>query len=645
MSPPRRVIAFERRGMILLGAVEEEGDPLRVIAEGGGQVKVAESHVLRTMAAASEGGTPKEIGNELRRRRLDCEEGVDLELLWELAPEDATVALDDLLTLWCGEPTDESTVALVRSLEGALPWFTPTAGGLTRNARAVVTTAQLRRENEQRAREAEGALISWLENDPTGDAPDGCEPMLEELRRLALAGTENAPKRAIRITRKIGCPEPDDLLEKLEEAGLLPRHVDPGPRRWRVRTGFPADLDLTLESAPDGTESGRVDLTDLFTIALDDPETVEVDDALSWEEADEGILLHVHIADVAARISRGSPLDDEAVRRGRTVYEPDRRIPMMPPSVVPHLSLEENVVRPALTGTFHVAPDGEVRSALFRETLVRVDRRSGYDAAGPDLLGPLTDAGRALRARRVADGAICLDLPDAKFVIVDGVPGLKIRRPSTPGDLVVSEAAVLYNSAVADVLAGHGAAGIFRSQGALETTLPGPDDPLRILKARRSLPPADAALDPARHHGIAADRYVMATSPIRRHVDLIHQRQLTAILRDEEPAYGRGDVQEILVAIRECEHAARMVEGERNSYWLGRLLEARVGEELETIVSRTMPGGRVGVWFEEILRELTLRLPRGHPPTPEGAPLRVKIVKVRPRRGSIHLEVVPKADA
>ncbi len=83
-----------------------------------------------------------------------------------------------------------------------------------------------------------------------------------------------------------------------------------------------------------------------------------------------------------------------------------------------------------------------------------------------------------------------------------------------------------------------------------------------------------------------------------------------------------------------------MVEGDRNSYWLGRLLEARTGEELDTIVSRTMAGGRVGVWVEEILRELTLRLPRGHPPPPEGAPLRVKIVKVRPRRGSTHLEVV-----
>ena len=70
---------------------------------------------------------------------------------------------------------------------------------------------------------------------------------IEELRRLALAGTENAPKRAIRITRKIACPEPDDLLEKLEEAGLLPRHVDPGPT-WNQQC-VANDAPLTPSSA------------------------------------------------------------------------------------------------------------------------------------------------------------------------------------------------------------------------------------------------------------------------------------------------------------------------------------------------------------------------------------------------------------
>jgi exoribonuclease-2 len=639
MSPPRRVIAFMRRGLILLGAVEEEASPLRVVAEGGGQVKVPEEHVLRTMAEAARGGTPKEIGGELRRRRLDCEERVDLELLWELAPEGADVPLDDLLTLWCGEPTDEAALAFIRSLEGALPWFTPVAGAVRRNPRERVVAEERRRENERRAREAESALIAWLETPVSGEAPDGSGPMLDELRDLALRGSENAPKRAVRISRKAGCPEPDDLLERLEDAGLLPLHVDPGPLRWRVPTAFPEGLDESL--GPLAAEGDRVDLTGLFTIALDDPETVEVDDALSWEETGDGILLHVHIADAAARVPRGSPLDEEAARRGRTVYEPDRRIPMFPPSVVPELSLDEGVVRPAVTGTFDVAADGEVRSATFRETRVRVDRRAGYDAAGPDLLGLATDAARALRARRVAEGAVCLDLPDAKLVVDDGVPRVKIRRPTTPGDLVVAEAAVLYNRTVADLLAEAGAAGIFRSQAALETPLPAEDDPLRVLRARRALPPADAAVVPVRHHGIAADRYVTVTSPIRRFADLVHQRQLTALLREEPPVYTSAEVEGVLETLREREHAVRMVEGERHSYWLGRFLEGRVGEDLDTIVSRTMAAGRVGVWFDEILRELTLRMPKGRPAPREGEPLRVRVVKVRPRRGSIHLETVP----
>jgi len=78
MSSITRVIAFERKGIVLIGGVEVEGDPLRVIAEGGGIVQVAADHVLKTFAGGVEGGTTREIGKELRGRRLDCEERIDL---------------------------------------------------------------------------------------------------------------------------------------------------------------------------------------------------------------------------------------------------------------------------------------------------------------------------------------------------------------------------------------------------------------------------------------------------------------------------------------------------------------------------------------------------------------------------------------
>jgi exoribonuclease-2 len=525
---------------------------------------------------------------------------------------------------------------LLRSLEDALPWFVPVPGGLRRSPREVVETERRRLEEERRAREREAALVDWLAAGASGEPPDGAAPILDELRRLAIRGAEGASKRAVRIARRIACPEPDDLLERLETVGLVPPHLDPGPLRLGVPVEFPDDL--ASGDLPDAFDGDRLDLTRLPTIALDDPDTVEVDDALSWEEIDGGVLLHVHIADVAARIPRGTPLDVEAARRARTVYEPDRRIPMLPPEAVAACSLEEGEVRPALTGTFRVTREGAILSREFRETLVRVDRRCGYDEAGPETLGPMADVARALRVRRVAEGAVCLDLPDAKIAVEDGIPRLKIRRPGNPADVVVAEAAVLYNRVVADRLAEAGAAAVFRRQAAHEESLPGPDDPLRILRARRMLPPAEASLEPARHHGVAADRYLTATSPIRRYVDLIHQRQLAAILAGLPPPHDRESLAAALDDLRERERTARTIEAERHAYWMGRLLEAHVGEVLDVLVSRKMPAGRIGVWSPDLLRELTLRLPKSHPRVAEGDPFRVRVVRVRPRRGSIHLE-------
>jgi exoribonuclease-2 len=639
MSPPRRVIAFSRRGLVLLGAVEEEGDPLRVVAEGGGQLQIPPAAVLRRFLEELPGGTPKEIGRALRGLRLDDEERADLELIWESLPDrEGPFAFDDLVAAWSGEATDEGALAVIRSLNDGLPWFEPGPDGMIRNDRETVDREIVRRENERRARELEAELITWVQEGARGKVPgaDEGKAILAEMERFALRGPEGAAKRAVRIARKAGCPEADDLLERLEEGGVVDRDLDPGPARWGVRVRFPEGLADSL--APVG-DAEREDLTGHFTVALDDPETVEVDDALSWEETGDGLLLSVHIADVAARIAPGSPLDEEAARRSRTVYEPDRRIPMLPPEVVPQVSLEEGEVRPAVTGTFHVTHDGEVLSSRFARTWVRVDRRAGYDAAGAELLGPTVAIARALRVRRVDEGAVCLDLPDLKLVVEDGRPIVKIRRPETDGDHVIAEAAVLYNRAVADVLAEAGATAIFRSQGPLDEELPPPDDPLRVIRSRRALPPADASTEPSRHHGVAADRYVMATSPIRRYVDLIHQRQLVAVMAGETPPHDLGEVEAALEEMRDRDRAARNVETDRFGYWLGRYLEARTGEVLHGLVSRTMAAGRIGVWVDEILRELTLRLPKGHDPVREGDPIAVRIVKVRPRRGSVHLEV------
>jgi len=232
-------------------------------------------------------------------------------------------------------------------------------------------------------------------------------------------------------------------------------------------------------------------------------------------------------------------------------------------------------------------------------------------------------------------------LPDAKPALDDdGNPFLKIRRPHGPVDHLVSEAAVLFNCVVATRLAESEAPALFRHQEECPGVLPAPDDPIRTLVARRMLPPAAVSPTPLRHHGVAADRYLMATSPIRRYVDLVHHRQLAALLAGDPFPYDRAAIDVLVEELPARERSARLVQSERTAYWLARLVEARTGDVLEGLVSRVLPAGRIGVWVTDFLREFTLRLPRSWPRVSEREPIRVRVEKVRPRRGSVRLSVV-----
>ena len=634
---PGQVIAVSRRGRILLAAVREvEGDELLVTAEGGGQLEVAASDVLWTFAWTEPGETRKEIGQELRRRRLAYPDRADVPRAWESPGSDAR-SLGEWAEAAGRTADDAGVLAFLRGLDGELPYFGAEAGEVVRANAQEIDAERAVREADRREKEAEAALFDWF-TAGVGASPDGSGDWLAEMRAFALGGPADATERAIRLARRIGCPESDDLLERFEDTGLLPLHIDVGPRRHGVPVEFSEEV-VAARSEPVPPE-GREDLTGLFTVAIDDPATFEVDDALSWEIGAQTDRLWIHIADVAAAIPLGSPLDVEARRRALTIYQPDRTIPMFPPSVAVALSLAEGEVRPAITAALTLSKGGEVLEATLARTLVRVDRRAGYDE--PAVLGESPAIAEALRATRLADGAIALDLPEAKPAFDDkGRPYLKVRSPVGPADLLVSEAAVLFNRMVADRVAEEGIPAVFRHQERCPGPLPGPDDPLQILIARRMLPPAETSAEPRRHHGVAADRYLMATSPIRRYVDLVHHRQLGAWLDDAPPPYDRAAIDALVEELAARERAARFVQSERTGYWLARLIETRTGATLDGLVSRVLANGRIGVWIPDLMRELTLRLPREWPRVRERDPIRARVERVRPRRGSVRLSVVP----
>ena len=112
---------------------------------------------------------------------------------------------------------------------------------------------------------------------------------------------------------------------------------------------------------------------------------------------------------------------------------------------------------------------------------------------------------------------------------VDIVP----RRRGTPIDTVVSELMIFVNSAWGRTLAESGTAGIYRVQGG--------------GKVRMSTVPAA-------HASLGVDQYIWASSPLRRYVDLVNQRQLIAVARGEAHPHGTGD-ERLPAIMREFESA------------------------------------------------------------------------------------------
>ena len=124
---------------------------------------------------------------------------------------------------------------------------------------------------------------------------------------------------------------------------------------------------------------------------------------------------------------RGSALDREALRRGNSVYFPDRAIPMLPERLSGDLcSLRAGVDRPALVVRIDVAADGKTGAKHFQRGWIRSRAGLHYEQAAaamagdagalpdPALLEPmqrLAACARALEARRAAAGAVDFDLP------------------------------------------------------------------------------------------------------------------------------------------------------------------------------------------------------------------------------------------
>jgi exoribonuclease-2 len=438
---------------------------------------------------------------------------------WELLAG-TTTTLAELAELAFGNYTPATAWAAWGLVDESL-YFEGTPGEVVARTAEEVTRERAARE----ARVAEEqAWAGFLERARAGKVGTEDGDYLRQVEDLAYGRTAKS-----RVLRELGRTEsPENAHALLLALGYWDHSVDPYP----VRLGLPTDApQVTLPPLPD---EERRDLTHLLAFAIDDEGNQEPDDALSLE----GDRLWVHVADVAALVPPDCPADLDARARGASLFLPEGTVPMLPWEAVDRLGLGLAEISPALSFGLDLTADGRVATVEVVPSWVRVTRLT-YEEADEALetepLHSLYRLARRHQARREANGALNLDLPEVKIQVEDGQVRIRPISPLHSRDLV-TEAMLMAGEAIARFGQERGLALPFTTQEAPGTEeQPAPGDLAAMFAMRRALRPSEYSTVPGRHAGLGLDRYSQATSPLRRYLDLVVHQQLRAHLRGEDP--------------------------------------------------------------------------------------------------------------
>ncbi|HEY8302502.1 MAG TPA: RNB domain-containing ribonuclease [Jatrophihabitans sp.] len=246
-----------------------------------------------------------------------------------------------------------------------------------------------------------------------------------------------------------------------------------------VAGDFASDVLAEADRAAASVELPDLDATDLPLVTVDPAGSRDLDQAVHIAVEGDGYLVSYAIADTAAFVAAGSPIDREANRRGETLYFPDLRVPLHPPVLSENAaSLLPDQVRPAVLWRITLDDVGEVRGVDLRRARVRSRAQLDYgtvqrDPAVADAVALLPEVGRLRFALARERHAINLDLP-AQEVEHDG-DGWQLRaRAPLPVESWNAEISLLTGMCAARLMLDHG-------HGILRTVPPPHPDAIRAL--------------------------------------------------------------------------------------------------------------------------------------------------------------------
>ncbi len=398
------------------------------------------------------------------------------------------------------------------------------------------------------------------------------------------------------------------------------------------------DARRQADAFDDTNLKGRTDLTGETIITIDPVDARDFDDAISLSRSKDGHWhLAVHIADVAHFVPPGSRLDEEAEKRGTSVYLPGHVIPMLPELISNGLaSLQQDQVRFTKTAFIEFDETGTVVGSDVANSAIKVTWRFAYEEVMPILNNPkkvfanvtpevrklmqdMFELAMLLRRRRFAHGALQMGIPEVAIDFdKDGAVAGAHQRHHDESHEIIEEFMLAANVAVAGLLDSRGLPFLRRTHGdpdeikmrnfqqfcqGLGLTLKKMQDRTEIQELIRSVEgkPESRAVnfallrsmqqavyspDDTGHYALAEADYCHFTSPIRRYPDLTVHRLIGQIAAKRSPS--PQPIPELIQLGKHCsitERRAEKAERELIRIKMLRYMSERIGEEMDSIIT------------------------------------------------------------
>lgn len=416
-----------------------------------------------------------------------------------------------------------------------------------------------------------------------------------------------------------------------------------------IKMDFPQEVLDQAANTPDTISEDEIkdrrDLRNETIVTIDGADAKDLDDAVSVKKLDNGnYLLGVYIADVSYYVDKGSPIDQEALERGTSVYLVDRVIPMIPHRLSNGIcSLNPQVDRLTLGCEMEIDASGNVVNHDIFQSVIRTNARMTYYDVNQILvykdealrehykeLVPLFEGmeelAAILRRKRMNRGAIDFDFKEAKVLVDEaGKPVDVVLRERSVAERLIEEFMLAANETVAEhfhwmdvpfihrihedpdpdklqtffeFLAGLGYVIKGTSneihpqalQKVLEEVKGKPEEMIVSKLMLRSMQQAKYDPQSIGHFGLATPFYTHFTSPIRRYPDLTVHRLIRTYLIDKKMDQRilkklKSELPEIARQSSIAERRAVDAERETDDLKKAEFMQDKIGEEYTGVIS------------------------------------------------------------